>query len=97
MTELDDRVAEIRENAEAGARYYQGLVATAANGYESAARMDFAIDGRLEYLDLRRAPFAGNDELKDLAREAREVVLELRDRLISLAWSNIPERQDRSA
>jgi len=85
MSTIDDRMAEIQKYADEGATYYRRLT-QASGGLLSATLLDLAIDGNLWHMDLRRKPFAGNEELKAIAREARDAQAELRERLINVVW-----------
>jgi hypothetical protein len=84
MSTLTDRMQHIQDNR--GGTYYGRLIEN-FDGLENAAIVDLAIDGNYTYLDLRRAPFAGNDELKAIARRAVDAQRDLSDRLIGLAWA----------
>jgi hypothetical protein len=48
--------------------------------------VDLAIDGDLWSLDLRRSPFAGDEDLKEVARAAVEAQRTLRDELFTIVW-----------
>lgn len=85
MTLLADRMAEIQALADEGAGYYQRLIRN-MGGLESAARADLAIDGDYWQVDLRRTPYAGDEHLKALAREAIRAQTALRNALIEIAW-----------
>lgn len=85
MSTVTDRMEELQRDAAEGATWPRKVIAT-AGGLHSGALLDLAIDGNLWFLDLRRSPFAGDEELKALARKAQEAVNELREVLINRAW-----------
>ncbi|MGZ0070001.1 hypothetical protein [Microbacterium arborescens] len=92
MSTLDERMAEIRENR--GAVYYEGLIAISGGSIENAARLDLVYDGRLSWADLRRSPFAGDEELRELLRTARDAQNQLHARIIELSWQRGREVMD---
>jgi hypothetical protein len=85
VTSIKDRMIEIERLADEGATYYQRLIRNCGS-LQSAAMVDLAIDGDLWSLDLRRSPFAGDEDLKEVARAAVEAQRTLRDELFTIVW-----------
>lgn len=83
---IERRMALIRESAERPGSFYSTLVAQSGGSLRSAAIVDLALDGNLHHVDLRRAPFAGNEELKALYRRTKATLDELSEMLIQLGW-----------
>ena len=84
MSALTDRMQQIEENK--AATYYSRLLSSCGGGTQSAATVDLAIDGNYWRVDLRRAPFAGDEHLKELYRAAVAAQRELSDALLDRVW-----------
>lgn len=82
-----DRMEDLQEAVRLNAGTWTKRLLQITDGdVEKAALLDLAIDGNLWFMDLRFKPFAGNEELKESARNAREALNDLRERLMSIAW-----------
>lgn len=84
--QVEDRMEEIRRDAELGATWPLRLLALVGGNLRTAAILDLTIDGNLWHTDLRLRPFAGRPELRELFRAARDADNALRSALVDLAW-----------
>lgn len=86
MTEVSERAAKLESNKNSS--WERKLIAASNNNWESAAIADLAFDGQTYTIDLRRAPFAGNEDLKAAAIEARDAHARLQRALVEVVFRN---------
>lgn len=86
LPDVERRMEVIRDSARHPGNFYSALVAQSAGSLRSAAIADLAIDGNLHHVDLRRAPFAGDEDLKGLYRGALAAQQELANALLQVGW-----------
>lgn len=86
MSALDDRKAEIAKYGERHPDSYYGRLIHLAGSVDAAARFDLAMDGDTYWADLRKRPFAGDEELKALYREMARVVRTYREAAMQRLW-----------
>lgn len=87
MTSLQQRRDDIEKygGPEHPHSYYTRLLEI-TGGVEGAAGLDAAWDGDDFGPDMRRRPFAGNEELKRLYRERRDAQARLREAIARIIW-----------
>lgn len=83
---IEDRMREIESHMHYEGSYYQRLVEICQGDVRSAALLDAAHDGDAWWVDLRRRPFAGDEELKMLYREMVAAQTRLRQAILDRLW-----------
>lgn len=93
MSTLDDRKRLIAETAAEYPDTYYGSLIHVTGSLDAAARLDLATDGDTYWPDMRLRPFAGNEELKRLYREAQAAHAALHSAILEILWAERDRRK----
>ena len=88
MSQLDDKIREIEKYASSEGSYWARLLEVCHGDVRSAAMLDLAHDGDTWWPDMRRRPFAGDEELKMLYREMAQAQTRLRQAIMKKLWGD---------
>lgn len=88
MSHLDDKIREVEKYASREGSYWARLLEVCRGDVGAAARLDLANDGDTWWPDMRRRPFAGDEELKMLYRESAAARERLRRAIMKKLWGD---------